>query len=90
MPIQPNDALIRFHKRHCPEVLPLNTEILGELQNIQEDKDHLTLTFVIHRQIQVSKDLAIIKKLYAHIGDKIAMLNADTHFFVREIERARV
>jgi len=69
-----------------PEVLPLNTEIIGELQNIQEDKDHLMLTFVIHRQIQVSKDLALIKKLYAHIGDKIAVLNVNNHFFVREIE----
>ena len=42
MPIQPNDALTRFHKRHCPD-LPIDSsevfyKLLGEINKLRMEQ----------------------------------------------------
>lgn len=63
-------------------------ETIGNLRDVKDNEDNLTLVFAIDYEIEIPKGAIPYDKIKTHVGDRIGILNAGNNVYrIRKISK---
>ena len=73
-------------KKKLSEILPSNTEIVGLLSSIKNEKNKIKLVFTILKEIEIPQNTIPQEKIESLIGYRIGIFHADNNSYkIRKI-----